>query len=168
MSNHTPTQDTSLPQQIVLDDCQLKVESALQELASALERAKPRRQPGFVGRLLGRRTSITPVRGLYVWGTVGRGKTMLMDLFYDTVDFTPKRRVHFHAFMQDVHRRLHDARQSHAQDAIAPVARALAKEARLLCLDEMQITDIADAMIVGRLFEALFAAGVVVITTSSR
>ena len=106
-------------------------------------------------------------KGLYIHGEVGRGKTMVMDLFHAAVDVAPKRRVHFHAFMQEVHKRLHAARQSHTQDAIAPVAKAIAKEARLLCLDEMQITDIADAMIVGRLFEGLLAHGTVIVTTSN-
>jgi cell division protein ZapE len=108
-----------------------------------------------------------PPKGLYIHGEVGRGKTMLMDLFFGAVQSQHKRRVHFHAFMQDVHARLHTARKSQAQDAIAPVAKAIAAEAKLLCLDEMQITDIADAMIVGRLFEGLLAAGMVIVTTSN-
>ena len=144
------------------DAAQRAVAARLDTLAAELKQA-----PAASGLLARFRKTAPPPKGLYIHGEVGRGKTMLMDLFYETVDFAPKRRVHFHAFMQDVHRRLHDARQSHAQDAIAPVARALAKEARLLCLDEMQITDIADAMIIGRLFEGLLAAGTVIVTTSN-
>lgn len=108
-----------------------------------------------------------PIKGLYMWGGVGRGKSMLMDLMYDQVD-VPKQRRHFHAFMQWVHAELDAARKKGVEDALAPVAAKLASEVRFLAFDEMQITDITDAMLVGRLFEALFSAGVTVVTTSNR
>lgn len=121
------------------------------------------------GRLAGifRKKHNAP-KGLYMWGGVGRGKSMLMDLFYDASPLDAKRRVHFHAFMAEIQDALQEARASETRDPIAVVAKAVVEKTKLLCFDELQITDIADAMIVGRLFEKLFEAGVVVVTTSNR
>ncbi|QFQ86610.1 cell division protein ZapE [Paracoccus kondratievae] len=108
------------------------------------------------------------VKGVYLWGGVGRGKSMLMDLVMEAAPLTAKRRVHFHEFMQEIQAALEEVRKTGQQDTVRPVAEKVAKSAQLLCFDEMQITDIADAMIVGRLFQVLFDKGVTVVTTSNR
>ena len=147
------------------DPAQHAILADLEDLRLWLE-ANTTRKVGLFAGLFAK--PVMPPRGLYLWGGVGRGKSMLMDMFTEAVDITQKRRVHFHAFMQEVHKGIHAARQRGVEDPLAPVAEAVARDVRLLAFDEMQITDITDAMIVGRLFEKLFAAGVVIITTSNR
>ncbi len=140
------------------DHGQARVVDVLDQLSQQL--ASP--GGGIFKKLFGGKAD--PVRGIYIHGEVGRGKTMLMDLFFDSVELPKKRRVHFHGFMQDVHRRRALAK---SDDVIATIADQLADGATLLCLDEMQIVDIADAMIIGRLYEALVARGVTLVTTSN-
>lgn len=147
------------------DPAQHAVLPDLESLRLWLEQNATRRTGLFAGLFA---KPLTPPKGLYLWGGVGRGKSMLMDLFTDATDIRQKRRVHFHAFMQEVHHGMHAARKKGVEDPLAPVAESIIKDTRLLAFDEMQITDITDAMIVGRLFEKLFAAGVVIVTTSNR
>ena len=157
---------------IEADPAQAELAERFDALAAQLAGYRPARRPGALGWLIGARPS-EPPRGLYVYGAVGRGKTFLMDLFFETAPVAAKRRVHFHAFMADVHARIHRWRQIRKRgevsgdDPIAPVAAALAIEAAVLCFDEFSVRDIADAMILARLFGALFAAGVVVVATSN-
>jgi cell division protein ZapE len=156
---------------ITADPAQRRAVEELQLLHMRLADYNPAR-PKRVGLGLfgwGRdRLEEKPVPGLYLYGDVGRGKSMLMDLFYAGAPVSPKRRVHFHAFMQEVHAAIHAARATGEGDPVRPVADAIADGATLLAFDEMQITDITDAMIVGRLFQMLMADGVVIVTTSNR
>ncbi|MFL6726475.1 MAG: cell division protein ZapE [Sphingomicrobium sp.] len=145
---------------------ELKSDPAQARAVGALDRLINIEPGSFWGRLFGNKGD-GPV-GVYLWGGVGRGKSMLMDLAFDQLDIQPKRRVHFHEFMLETHARLRKARESEEGDPLEPVAESLAKDAGLLCFDEMQVTNPADAMILSRLFRKLLAEGVKVVTTSNR
>jgi cell division protein ZapE len=119
------------------DADQARAVEALARLETALER-QPKRG-GLISRMFGSKAE--PCRGIYMWGGVGRGKSMLMDLAYEATDYQPKRRIHFHEFMIDVHERLRVERRKESGDPVPPVAAALAQEARLLCFDEMVINN---------------------------
>jgi len=142
------------------DPAQSRAVAALDRLAAGITNG------GILSRLLGRNRE--GPAGVYLWGGVGRGKSMLMDLAFDYIDVHPKRRVHFHEFMLETHARLRKAREGEEGDPIEPVAVQIAAEAKLLCFDEMQVTNPADAMILSRLFGRLVADGVQVVTTSNR
>ena len=147
------------------DPAQHALLPGLESLRLWLEENATRRIGLFAGLFA---KPVTPPKGFYIWGGVGRGKSMLMDLFTESTAITAKRRVHFHAFMQEIHHGMHEARKKGVEDPLAPVADAILQTTRLLAFDEMQITDITDAMVVGRLFEKLLAGGVVIVTTSNR
>jgi len=152
---------------ILIADHELKPDSAQERAVAALDKlASSFRNGGLISRLLG--FSNDGPAGVYLWGGVGRGKSMLMDLAFAQIDVAPKRRVHFHEFMLETHQRLRVARQSEEGDPIEPVAEQIADEAKLLCFDEMQVTNPADAMILSRLFAKLLEQGVKVVTTSNR
>jgi cell division protein ZapE len=154
------------------DAAQEEVAGAFSDLEQRLSGYKPLRKQGLFGRLFADKDEVPP-RGLYVHGDVGRGKTMLMDLFFQQSPVEHKRRAHFHEFMADVHERIYVYRQSIARgeiadgDVIALTAASIFEQAWLLCFDEFHVTDIADAMILGRLFAKLFELGCVVVATSN-
>jgi cell division protein ZapE len=158
---------------IEADPAQAQAVEAIAALDAALSTYEPPRKKGFFGRLFGGDKDAEPPKGLYVHGEVGRGKTMLMDLFFESSSVQHKRRAHFHEFMADVHERIYDFRQKIAsgaigdEDVIALTAGSIFEESWLLCFDEFHVTDIADAMILGRLFARLFELGTVVFATSN-
>jgi cell division protein ZapE len=154
------------------DDAQRNVIAKLQSLYEELSRPLPKQ--GLLQKMLSRGNQ--PVKGprsIYIWGAVGRGKSLLMDLFFGTLPLTDKRRIHFHAFMQEVHAASHlwrkeiEAKQLKAE-LLPSVAHDIAQTAQVLCLDELQVTDVADAMILSKLFTALLGDGVTTIITSNR
>ncbi len=156
------------------DPAQVELVTLLDQLIRDITAKRLSAKSSALGWLFGRKADASPTKdGLYIWGGVGRGKSYLMDLFFEVVDMAPKRRIHFNDFMQEAHQHIHNHRQIYKagktdkKDPIPPVAKLLATKSRLLCFDEFSVSDIADAMLLGRLFKVLFEEGVIVVATSN-
>ncbi|MBT6031704.1 MAG: cell division protein ZapE [Kordiimonadaceae bacterium] len=161
------------------DAIQAKIVGLLQGLHQELKNEEPAKKKNVIAKLFSNQEKKDPIKGLYIYGDVGRGKSMLMDLFFDLAPIKEKRRVHFHAFMLEIHKEMHEWRYMDSaariekfgvkdDDPIPPLAAKIAAESSLLCFDEFQVTDVTDAMILGRLFKTLFEQGVVMVLTSNR
>ena len=161
------------------DNIQASIVDKLQIMFESLLKTSETVQKSLFSKLFSKTSAEAPEKGLYIYGDVGRGKSMLMDLFYELLPIRRKRRVHFHAFMLEIHKDMHEwrymdrdqrqkARGTSEDDPIPPIAGQIANDCRVLCFDEFQVTDVTDAMILGRLFGALFEQGVQIVLTSNR
>ncbi|BDA86811.1 cell division protein ZapE [Aureimonas sp. SA4125] len=159
--------------EIEADPAQRRLADRLDLLDRQLSATNLASKQSALGWLFGKSRPAEPVRGVYIHGEVGRGKTMIMDMFYRSASVSPKRRVHFHAFMAEVHERIGAHRaavkdgSARGDDPMPPVAADIAATAKLLCFDEFSVTDVADALILSRLFKAMFETGVVLVATSN-
>jgi cell division protein ZapE len=156
------------------DPAQIKLVKQLDQLITKLDTKRLSSKSSSLGWLFGKKSAENPGKdGLYIWGGVGRGKSFLMDMFFNAANISPKRRIHFNNFMQESHQLIHEQRKlfaagkSKQEDPVIPVGKILAAKSKLLCFDEFSVSDIADALLLGRLFKVLFDEGTTIVATSN-